>query len=993
MVRLHVFGTVALEEAGGSERREIPIQPKRMALLAYLAVAAPRPWHRRDTLLALFWPELDQEHARGALNKAVHYLRRHLGEGILASRGDDELALEPGCLWIDALAFEEHLEEGRPEEALALYRGDLLRGFHVSASPDLDRWVERERERLRTAARDAAWVLAEQNEVSGRPPEAIRWARWAASLSPADELGLRRLLGLLNRMGNRAEAVRAYEAFARRLCEDFDLEPSTETSELVDAIRAGVVGDGDGRRSPAAHGRSFVHDAAHDGAGSGVESDASAAETGRGTDPAPVAEWPSPAVPSPDRPTRERPRHRRRWRVLHRLAALLISVGVLAVLVRWTSADWLEIASGTSRPDVIAIVPFNTSGEVGLSGEGVAYLLSANLDGVGGIRLRPPRTVMSRWDIVSAGGSPRLDEVLELGRDAEAGSVLTGSIVSAGARVRLDATLYSVTGERLGGTRVAGPADSALALVDSLALRLLREILRVRSPELGVRASAITSAEFDAIREFLRGERHFRRFQFDSAATAFQQALHVDSTFALAHYRLASVYEWNPWAHTPRLRREHYEAALRQKDRLPTRERSLLEARLTGLRDTPTAGAAALAEHVERYPDDAEAWFWVGDARFHGSTAARDVGDLVPPLQRALELDPLFGPAVLHLLDLIPVLDSATVDRLATTLRQGGNDVDAERFRVVGAVLWGSLDSLPSAFTGPLANLVYRRSLLYAASFRSSRYDPEQVLRTLDRLSASLPLEDPRPECREPGPPLNSVFCPNLMHRDLWFHRALILIGTGQLRAAAPLLDSLAAKMPEWAHIASMGAVTAGMAEAGFLRGRAGGVESLALKLATGDPEEARALAEQRLARASDAPSRAKLEASLGWAHLLEGDTAAALEAFGRGLGPLERVLFTPGPGEPALYFRWFEALAHAPETRPAALRALSRTSWEIAFVYETLSHLVRARAMEASGDREGARRAYARFLELLEGADPDVGIRDEIDAAVASLARLGPGT
>jgi len=38
-------------------------QPKRVALLAYLAAATPRRLHRRDSLLALFWPELDQEHA------------------------------------------------------------------------------------------------------------------------------------------------------------------------------------------------------------------------------------------------------------------------------------------------------------------------------------------------------------------------------------------------------------------------------------------------------------------------------------------------------------------------------------------------------------------------------------------------------------------------------------------------------------------------------------------------------------------------------------------------------------------------------------------------------------------------------------------------------------------------------------------------------------------------------------------------------------------
>jgi hypothetical protein len=34
------------------------LQPKRAAVLAYLMVARPGPLHRRDSLLAMFWPEL-----------------------------------------------------------------------------------------------------------------------------------------------------------------------------------------------------------------------------------------------------------------------------------------------------------------------------------------------------------------------------------------------------------------------------------------------------------------------------------------------------------------------------------------------------------------------------------------------------------------------------------------------------------------------------------------------------------------------------------------------------------------------------------------------------------------------------------------------------------------------------------------------------------------------------------------------------------------------
>lgn len=57
MLRLTTLGTIRLERDG--EAVPVP-QPKRVALLAYLALARPRGLHRRDTLLAMFWPELPE---------------------------------------------------------------------------------------------------------------------------------------------------------------------------------------------------------------------------------------------------------------------------------------------------------------------------------------------------------------------------------------------------------------------------------------------------------------------------------------------------------------------------------------------------------------------------------------------------------------------------------------------------------------------------------------------------------------------------------------------------------------------------------------------------------------------------------------------------------------------------------------------------------------------------------------------------------------------
>src|SRR5213080_356356 len=75
MIHFRMLGGLSLTAADGREVRSLLAQPRRLALLAYLAAGTPRDFRRRDSLVALFWPELDQKHARAALREALHVLR------------------------------------------------------------------------------------------------------------------------------------------------------------------------------------------------------------------------------------------------------------------------------------------------------------------------------------------------------------------------------------------------------------------------------------------------------------------------------------------------------------------------------------------------------------------------------------------------------------------------------------------------------------------------------------------------------------------------------------------------------------------------------------------------------------------------------------------------------------------------------------------------------------------------------------------------------
>jgi DNA-binding SARP family transcriptional activator len=222
---------------GARDSHPLLAQPKRIALLVYLALARPRV-HRRSTLLGVFWPELRAEQGRNALRQALHGLRRSLGASAIRARGDEEIRLDLSLFRCDVIEFEAALAAGRMAEAVELYEGPLLPGFFVDGASGFERWLEDERARLQGLAVNAAWRLMADAEAAGDPTTAVVWARLAVHHSDHDELSYRRLIGLLTRVGDRGGAVATYLQLCRRLAQDFGCAPSPETEALLRTIRA-----------------------------------------------------------------------------------------------------------------------------------------------------------------------------------------------------------------------------------------------------------------------------------------------------------------------------------------------------------------------------------------------------------------------------------------------------------------------------------------------------------------------------------------------------------------------------------------------------------------------------------------------------------------------------------------------------------------------------------------------------------------------------------
>ena len=389
-------------------------------------------------------------------------------------------------------------------------------------------------------------------------------------------------------------------------------------------------------------------------------------------------------------------RESRRWKRLAVVLPLLVAVAAVAWALLFGPGRRVVV----SGAETIAVVPFATSG-AGLEGigEGMVDLLAANLDGVGPIRTIEPRATVREWRRRVQGDGGDLDDALAVARDTRAASVLTGSIVATGGTARLTAELYDLDGGRIGGAQVDGPSGSVLALADGLSLALLRDIWKSRQPLPSANASAINSASMPAIRAYLRGERHHRRGEWDSAQVAFEEAVADDSTFALAWYRLANTLGWKgQYANQASLRASAN--ALRYADSLPPRMRSLLVAYDLFARQHHLADDSART-YVQRFPEDADGWYLLGEAQFHGRLMSPMAPEeLRRPFDRVLQIDSTLTPAAIHPMQLAAEhRDTALLTRYEAVFRAAQASGELQNTHLTRLALAGS-DSAFVALTG-----------------------------------------------------------------------------------------------------------------------------------------------------------------------------------------------------------------------------------------------------------------------------------------------------
>jgi DNA-binding SARP family transcriptional activator len=244
--RLHVRALGPLEIAVGGRpvdaRAWGSVRPRELLVLLLL-----HPDGRtKDQVGLAFWPDASPAQIRNNFHVTLHRLRRTLGgsEWITIERdrykvdaerveGFDVRAFEEGVTQaLTALRRHEPDAAGRLEQALALFRGDLLDG-----EPAGD-WHLEHRDRLQRRFVDGLMALGRHHAGASRDAKAVEAFRRVLARDDLHEDALRALMTAQAALGERPQALREYQRYSDRLRRELGAAPAPETQRLAATLRA-----------------------------------------------------------------------------------------------------------------------------------------------------------------------------------------------------------------------------------------------------------------------------------------------------------------------------------------------------------------------------------------------------------------------------------------------------------------------------------------------------------------------------------------------------------------------------------------------------------------------------------------------------------------------------------------------------------------------------------------------------------------------------------
>ncbi|MGE5513195.1 MAG: BTAD domain-containing putative transcriptional regulator [Bacteroidota bacterium] len=236
-LRVSLFGGAVLHTA----HQELELNSRKAkALIGYL-VFAPDLRETRDRLVGMLWSETEDSKARASLRQLLHMTRETLEKAGFAGFSTDrfQVTLDAAKLVTDVSSALDSVQAGEPQECLlnqTRITDTLLAGLD-DVDPSFGSWLQVQRENLRQRLIRG---LEAQLERPGLSKVAVRRiAKALTQVDPTHEIAYQQLMRGCADAGDIAGALSSYKQLWDLLDQEYDMEPSTATQELVAAIKSG----------------------------------------------------------------------------------------------------------------------------------------------------------------------------------------------------------------------------------------------------------------------------------------------------------------------------------------------------------------------------------------------------------------------------------------------------------------------------------------------------------------------------------------------------------------------------------------------------------------------------------------------------------------------------------------------------------------------------------------------------------------------------------
>lgn len=600
--------TIRLTTLGGlrafrddAELDWLPAQRLRAALFVYLAVERRVS---RASLLAVFWPERDEAHARQSLRQGLYHLRKLLGDDWLDAQAQE---LRIGrAVHTDVHAFTAALERGDVEAAARLYTGPFLDGVHLADLEAWESWVDSRRTLYARAFRKASRAWLDARRAAGDLAGAIEAAQCWVKPDPLDDEAQHRLIEALAAAGERAEAIRQYETYAR-LLEPDGLRPLDETVALIERVRATAAAWPEPSTVPQT---TTPHAAS------------SAAPAPTTAQPPIAAREPTPPQP-PSPPLTSRGRRPRLVRAaIAALGTLVVAFGALRLAEDRRAADSLVAEGLIAEGERIVLADFGGPRTDPSLGAIITDVLRADLLEAEVFRVLDPaevREILRRMqveDSVPLTGELAREVALRGGVKA----VLEGAVAQAGTGYVLTAALRAADSNRILAAfrETARGPDEVIPAIERLSRGIRRRAgERLRALDDVAAPANVSTSSLDALRAYTRAVRAFAVQDRERGIGLLEEAVALDPEFGMAWRALGT------WlAETEAARKvEAITRAYELRGRMTPRERYLAEAAYhREVTRDHNAEMEAYRRVLEIAPDDFTAlhnlalrYRWIGD--------------------------------------------------------------------------------------------------------------------------------------------------------------------------------------------------------------------------------------------------------------------------------------------------------------------------------------------------------------------------------------------